>query len=116
MSEITRISKHYLPVRKLEVSHIKKVFASDISQLSDEEVLAFVVQKQTAMEHHLWDITFRANESVQSIMAEALLKLQIKRNNKPIKNMKQYRVTVAAFDCKPFWHKEVVNDFMKEKS
>eukprot|EP00957_Ditylum_brightwellii_P191510 14580091-Ditylum_brightwellii.AAC.1 len=126
MSEITKISKHYLQVGKLEDSHIKKVFASDISQLSDEEVLAFFIQK--------------ANESVQSIMAEALLKLLIKCNNKPIKNVKQYRdyckhflvhsltankvikfykhthfaVTLAFFNFKPFWHKEVVNDFMRK--
>eukprot|EP00957_Ditylum_brightwellii_P004284 325429-Ditylum_brightwellii.AAC.1 len=140
MSEIAKISKHYLPVGKSNDSHIKKFIVSDISQMSDKEVLAFVAQMQTVMEHHLQDIKFRANESVQSIMAKALLKFQIKCNNKLIKNVKQYRdyykhflihsltankvvkfykhthfaVTVVAFDFKPFWHKGLVNDFVRE--
>eukprot|EP00957_Ditylum_brightwellii_P156664 11924177-Ditylum_brightwellii.AAC.1 len=75
-------------------------------------------------------------------MAKAIAKLKITCNNKPIKNMKQYRdnckhflmndlnadavkhfykythfvITVAAFDFKPFWHKQVVINFLKESN
>eukprot|EP00957_Ditylum_brightwellii_P107481 8201070-Ditylum_brightwellii.AAC.1 len=92
------------------------------------------------MEHQLRHLKSTLNNSVRVTMSEAISKLNLKCNNTTIKNVKQYReyckhflmtalniqevkaffkhthfaVTVAAFDYKPFWYKQVLMELLEK--
>eukprot|EP00957_Ditylum_brightwellii_P040126 3036381-Ditylum_brightwellii.AAC.1 len=88
---MTTTANNYLPPKSEDDTHLENIFAEELKNLSEEEKLAFLAKKQTVVGCHLREIKQRANDSIQSIFAEAIIKQNILHNSKAITNLMQYK-------------------------
>eukprot|EP00957_Ditylum_brightwellii_P015921 1198927-Ditylum_brightwellii.AAC.1 len=89
--DFTFIPKNYLPPKSIDDTHFENLFDAELETLPKEEKPAFLAQKQTVINHHLREIKQRANDCIQFIFAQAIIKQNILNNGKAITNMVQYK-------------------------
>ena len=134
------IPPNYLPKGKLNESHIRKAFADELTNLDESEHAAFIAKKIPIIALHLNSLKNRVQDFVRITMTAKIIELKLTHNNKIITTVEKYKeyakhflknalnveevvsfyknihfpVTIAAFDHKHLWQKEMMNKMMRE--